>query len=252
MLLPVYYISGGDIRAAVNGQTGKVSVRAEKKTYCVTLPWWLKALLTLLLAVGATFSALRLSGMDLWESLGIAGMLGIFYLVVYLCMLGDFADNRGEIGSYRKIFTSGERTFRRDGRKLVLREESLERKVARPVFLRELDGRIQPVVYLFRSPKRMMGIALLSFAVIFLPVIIALFLNGFDFARLALGLPPFAGKAAALPGSLVWNRVLLRHVLCDGFRFLIGETGRCSNDERSPRPPRASRDASRADGCRRR
>ncbi len=192
VLLPVYYISGGDIHAAVNGQTGKVSVRAEKKTYYVTLPWWLKAMVTLLLAVGATFSAMALSGMDLWESLGIAGMLGIFYLIVYLCMLGDFANNSGEIGSYRKIFTSGERTFRRDGGKLVLREEILERKVARPVFLRKLDGKVQPVVYLFRSPKRMMGIALLSFAVIFLPAIVALFLNGFDFARLSLG------------GSAVW------------------------------------------------
>ena len=29
VLLPVYYISSGDICAAVNGQTGKVSVRAD-------------------------------------------------------------------------------------------------------------------------------------------------------------------------------------------------------------------------------
>ncbi|WOL40905.1 hypothetical protein RAH42_04515 [Pyramidobacter sp. YE332] len=65
------------------------------------------------------------------------------------------------------------------------------------MFLRKLDGKVQPVVYLFRSPKRMMGIALLSFAVIFLPAIVALFLNGFDFARLSLG------------GSAVWFCIMV-------------------------------------------
>ena len=48
VLLPVYYICRGNLMAAVNGQTGKVSVRAEKDSHYVFLPWWLKAILSVL------------------------------------------------------------------------------------------------------------------------------------------------------------------------------------------------------------
>ncbi len=43
VLLPVYYICKGDLMAAVNGQTGKVSVRALKESHYYFLPWWLVA-----------------------------------------------------------------------------------------------------------------------------------------------------------------------------------------------------------------
>ena len=46
VLLPVYYISLDEgTMAAVNGQTGKVSVRSEKERHYYFLPWWLKAIL---------------------------------------------------------------------------------------------------------------------------------------------------------------------------------------------------------------
>ena len=55
-LLPVYYIAEGETMAAVNGQTGKVSVRAEKASHYYFLPWWFKAILATLL-VSKTFAA---------------------------------------------------------------------------------------------------------------------------------------------------------------------------------------------------
>ena len=49
-----------------------------------------------------------------------------------------------------------------------------------------------PVVLRFTSPLRTLKTASLALGVLFLPVILALFVNGFDFARLELG------------GSAVW------------------------------------------------
>ncbi|MCQ2400722.1 MAG: hypothetical protein MJ059_02230 [Lachnospiraceae bacterium] len=192
VLLPVYYIKNGNIQAAVNGQTGKVSVLAEKESFFVSLPWWLSGLLVLVLAIGATFLALWRSGFEIGESLTITGALGVFYLIVYLCMFGDFNQYRGGITKFRKIFTSGEQTFRRDRGRLVPSDRVLSRKVEGPVFFETLDGKTEAVSYLFRSTGRMALTVLLCMAAIFLPVIIALFLNGFDFGRLTPG------------GSAVW------------------------------------------------
>lgn len=41
--LPVYFMDCGEVQAAVNGQTGKVSVLAEKETR--TYPWVIEPLL---------------------------------------------------------------------------------------------------------------------------------------------------------------------------------------------------------------
>lgn len=39
--------------AAVNGRTGKVSVRAIKDSYYYILPWWVKAILATIVGTGA-------------------------------------------------------------------------------------------------------------------------------------------------------------------------------------------------------
>lgn len=58
--------------------------------------------------------------------------------------------------------------------------------------MHKLDGKMTPVSYTFFSPKRAVFMVLLSIGVLFLPVILALLINGFNFARLNLG------------GSAVW------------------------------------------------
>ena len=197
VLLPVYYVAQGDTMAAVNGQTGKVSVRAEKESYYYFLPWWLKAILATLVISLMVFAGLHLFGMDNSTALFITGMLSIVMIIITLCLYSDTTRNKFITGAGREIFTSGEKTFHREPEGLVQDDNILERKVTEPVFIEKIDGLDQPVVLRFAGPLRILRMVLLCLLVIFLPVIIALCLNGFDFARLELG------------GSAVWFCIMV-------------------------------------------
>ena len=197
VLLPVYYVAQGDTMAAVNGQTGKVSVRAEKESHYYFLPWWLKAILATFVICLVLFASLRLFGMESPTALIITGSLGIVMIIITLCLYSDTTRNKFITAAGKEIFTSGEKTFHREPEGLVQDDRILERKTAAPVFFEEIEGVEQPVVLRFTSPWRILRMVLLSLLVIFLPVIIALFLNGFDFARLELG------------GSAVWFCIMV-------------------------------------------
>ena len=93
VLLPVYYICKGDLMAAVNGQTGKVSVRALKESHYYFLPWWLKAIFATLVISGAAFGGMYLLGMNLGGSLLITAMLAFVFFVVLLCLYSDTTKN---------------------------------------------------------------------------------------------------------------------------------------------------------------
>ncbi|MBQ3295585.1 MAG: zinc ribbon domain-containing protein [Erysipelotrichaceae bacterium] len=186
-LLPVYYICKGELMAAVNGQTGKVSVRALKPSHYYFAPWWFKAIVATVTFTLVLFGALRAFGMQTYESLSISGMTGFLFLIITLCLYSDTVHNSFSVESGRKIFTSKGETFKRERGKLVLRDEILKRKVVEPVFFEKLDGVVQPVVLKFVTPSRIFKIVSLSLAVIFLPVILALLINGFDFEKLELG-----------------------------------------------------------------
>ncbi len=187
VLLPVYYIADGEIMAAVNGQTGKVSVRAEKPSHYIFLPWWFKAVLATGIICGALFAGLYLFGMSRSESLFLAGMLGLVMIIIALCVYSDTTRNRFRVEAGRKIFTSGGGSFRRENGKLVPSGRLLEKKVEGPLFFREIKGKKQQVVLKFTTPRRVTRMVLLSLTALFLPVMIALLLNGFDFAGLELG-----------------------------------------------------------------
>ena len=176
VLLPVYTVCGGGTMAAVNGQTGKVSVRAEKPSHYYFIPWWFKALLAVLAFTGLLFLALHLGGTDFMTNLIITGMTAFVFLIIMLCMFSDTERNSFAVESGYRIFTSGpEKPPMED-----------------PVFLRKVDGEIRPVILRFTTPWRLLRMAVLAGVALFLPVIVALFLNGFDFERLELG------------GSAVW------------------------------------------------
>ena len=192
VLLPVYYIADGELMAAVNGQTGKVSVRALKNTKYYFVPWWLKAAGATLILSLLLFGALCLFGMDAKESMAIAGITGFFFLIVTMCLYSDTLHNDFAVESGREIYTSGEKTFVRERGRLVLRNEILERKAGEPVFFEDLDGQTVPVELKFATIPRILYMLLLAGVTVFLPVIIALFLNGFNFRMLTLG------------GSAVW------------------------------------------------
>ncbi len=192
VLLPVYYICRDNIMAAVNGQTGKVSVRAEKDSHYYFLPWWLKAILATLTFTLISFAAIYFLGMQAMESLMISGMLGFILLIITLCLYSDTPKNKFRVESGRKIFTSDTKRVRREAGKLVADEKELARKAEKPVFFWNIRGEQKEVVLRFTTPRRVLKLVVLCLVVLFFPVIIALFINGFDFSRLFLG------------GSAVW------------------------------------------------
>lgn len=225
VLLPVYYIREGDVSAAVNGQTGKVSVRAEKQSTYVSLPWWLEAIFLFIAACVLVFGIGWLASKNFRGSLGITGILAVFYLFIFCFMFEPGLDNWGSITRYRNIFTSGEQTFRREQGRLVPSNEVIRRKIAEPVFLRMLGGKNTQVTYVFRSKARILGMISLAVGAVFLPVILALLINGFDFARLNLG-----GSAAwfciTVPTApVVLIQSGLKELYSNPWIYTVSETG---------------------------
>ena len=191
-LMPVYYLRLKDTAAAVNGQTGKVSVLAAKESHYYFLPWWLKAMLATLLISAAAYGGMRLFGMESAMSLMITLMLGFVIFIITLVAYSDTQHTKFRIEKGRKVFTSkGGRFVRRDG-VLVQEEAPMERRSTPPVFFETINGKRQEVVIRFSSAPRMVRMAVLAVVVLFLPVICALLINGFDFGSLNLG------------GSAVW------------------------------------------------
>lgn len=192
VLLPGYYLRCGETMAAVNGQTGKVSVRAEKESHYYFMPWWLKAILATLIFSTLSFCGLKLFGMDMWEALYIAGILAVFFLTVTLCAYSDTDRMEFSVNAGREIFTSKGGAYRRINGELVQDPDELKRNIAEPVFFENIDGKDEAVVLRFTAPARIIRMGLLAAMVMFLPVVLALFINGFNFKQLELG------------GSAVW------------------------------------------------
>ena len=149
----------------------------------------------MLLFSGALFLALYLGGMNMGENLIITGMTAMIFLLVTLCLFSDTTKNRFSVESGHRIFTSGES----------------RRPMADPIFLRQVDGVLRPVALRFTTPYRVLRMALLAVVALFLPVIIALFLNGFDFGRLELG------------GSAVWFCIVVPTLPVYILKFAIEE-----------------------------
>ena len=192
LLLPVYYLRLDDCVAAVNGQTGKVSVRAEKESHYYFLPWWLKAILATAVISGIVYGGLCLFGMAAGERMYLSGLLAIFFLIVTFCAYSDTDHPDFAVEAGRKIFVSQGGAWHRQNGVLVQDPQERNRNVTEPVFFAEIEGRKEPVILRFTTPLRLIRMGLLAILVIFLPVVIALLLNGFDFQRLDLG------------GSAVW------------------------------------------------
>ena len=189
-LLPVYYLCDGDLMAAVNGQTGKVSVRAIKESYFYFLPWWLKAVFATIVIGAAGFAGFSAFGMDDGTKLLLTGVLLFFTLIVTLVAYSDTDRVALRIERGRKVFTSadGGADGASGGKEGVLTKKTLpERSVASPVFFETVNGKREEVVFRFSSPARFAGMILKAAVVLFLPVIIALLLNGFQFSQLELG-----------------------------------------------------------------
>lgn len=203
VLLPVYYVSKNGITAAVNGQTGKVSVKALADKEYLTVPWWFKTLLVALLFFGVPALVMLLLGKGDPRSLApltvVNCFLAAFGFVLFISR-GD-AGNRFLRVRIREILTSGGRSFTRSGGKLVLSDRILRRKAREPLFFEQIDGRRTPVMLRFVTPMKLFWMTVGAALVLLSPIIIALFINGFDVDRLAIpaAIPWFTLMGPLLP-----------------------------------------------------
>lgn len=196
VLLPVYYVCDGNFIAAINGQTGKVSVKAESNSYVYYIPWWINAFLSTFIMCLLAFVAFTSFGWDFDNSICTTGMLGIVLLIITLCFFSDTESHSFREIAPRKIFTSKGGPYRRNSNNHLEKEKKpLPRPMLEPVFFYNMDGVMKPAELSFLPSFLFMLIS--GLIVLFLPVIIALFLNGFNFEQLTLG------------GSAVWFCVFI-------------------------------------------
>ncbi len=192
VLLPVYYLAFDGYMAAVNGQTGKVSVRASKDSKYLLLPWWLKAIFATIAGTAGVALGLFAFGAAKDLIFTATGCLALMLVFVFFTAYGQQKEDSFGLEYYRKIFTSKGGPYVREGKQLVQSKKELEKPETTPIFFMNLVGRRQEVEIRFTTLYRVIRALVITFAVVFLPVILALLINGFNFSVLNLG------------GSAVW------------------------------------------------
>ena len=163
--LPVYFMDCGEVQAAVNGQTGKVSVLAEKETR--TYPWVIEPLLGTLAVMFFFFFAFRNYGgvpIDLKELFELVGMAG---LVAALILFTVFSKGR-EARVRRKILKS-----------ISEEEKKKPEDSIKPVFFETIGGKELPVQLGFYSPGRIVKIVMILLLVNASTCILAWILTAF-------------------------------------------------------------------------
>lgn len=157
--LPVYFLDCGDVQAAVNGQTGKVSVLAAKETR--TYPWVIEPLLGTLAVMIFIFFAFRNYGgvpMDPKELFELVGMVG---LVAALILFTIFSEGR-EARVRRKVYKSISEEKKKNP------EETMK-----PVFFEQIEGQEIPVQLGFYSGGRIARITLILLLINLSPSMLA-------------------------------------------------------------------------------
>ena len=157
--LPVYFLDCGDVQAAVNGQTGKVSVLAAKETR--TYPWVIEPLLGTLAVMFFIFFVFRNYGgvpMDPKELFELVGMAG---LVAALLLFTIFSKGR-EARVRRKVYKSISEEKKKNP------EETMK-----PVFFEQIEGQEIPVQLGFYSGGRIARIALILLLINLSPSMLA-------------------------------------------------------------------------------
>lgn len=192
VLLPVYYLSFDGYMAAVNGQTGKVSVRAYKDSKYLILPWWLKAILATIAGTAGVALGMLLFGAGKDLIYGASGCLALILVFVFFTAYSQQKEDTYGLEYYRKIFTSKGGAYKRDGDELVQTKDERVKPVTKPVFYMNINGKKEEVEIRFTTVFRVIRALAILFGIVFLPVIVALFINGFNFTQLNLG------------GSAVW------------------------------------------------
>ncbi|MCR5685126.1 MAG: hypothetical protein K6G81_06835 [Lachnospiraceae bacterium] len=225
VLLPVYYLAFDGYMAAVNGQTGKVSIRAYKDSKYLLLPWWLKAIFATIAGTAGVALGMLAFGAEKDLILGASGCLALVLVFVFFTAYSQQKEDTYGLEYYRKIFTSRGGPFQRIGKQLVQTKEERVKPVTKPVFYMNINGRQEEADIRFTTVLRVIRAIAIMLGAVFLPVILALIINGFNFSRLELG------------GSAVWFCIavplapvfLIKYGRMDIYDspwiYLIGENG---------------------------
>ena len=192
VLLPVYYLTFDGYIAAVNGQTGKVSVRACKDSKYLLLPWWLKAILATVAGSLSVALGMFIFGAEKDLIIEATLCLALIFIFIFFTAYSQQKEDTFGLEKYRKIFTSKGGPYIRVENKLVQSKNEIKKPVIPPIFFMNINGYRVPVEIRFTTPLRVLRAFAITFGVVFLPVIFALLINGFDLGRLNLG------------GSAVW------------------------------------------------
>ncbi|MCR4705259.1 MAG: hypothetical protein K5641_04270 [Lachnospiraceae bacterium] len=192
VLLPAYYLAFDGYMASVNGQTGKVSVRAYQDSKYLLLPWWLKAILATIAGTAGVALGLFAFGAEIDLIYVASGCLALVLIFVFFTAYSQQYEETYGLEYYRKIFTSKGGAYIRKGKQLVQEKKERVKPVTKPVFFMNINGRQEEVELRFTSAFRVIRALIIAFSVVFLPVIFALIINGFNFSQLNLG------------GSAVW------------------------------------------------
>ena len=168
-VLPAYYLRSGDTLAAVNGQTGKVAVREKRQRHMA--PWWIKPILSSIGFPALVYGIMRLFYAEQMACLLVAGVLAIFLLFVLFTAYHNAYGGMGREALPRRIFTS----------------DDTRKAVSPPTFYLPIEGRDRAVDLRFTTPLRLLLMVLVPCVVVFLPVILAFILNGFDYHGLTMG-----------------------------------------------------------------
>ena len=182
VLLPVYYVCTDGVCAAVNGQTGKVAVRAEKMRK--TMPWWIRPIVATLIAFVVSFALVAWFTKSI--EIGAYGA-GAFTLVMGLIFYTAFSnayEGEGRRTLDPNIFTSEELFERMPDGTLHASNEPVARNPVEPMFFENLNGVRTRVHIKFTTVARTFKMILLGLVVIFLPIIIGFVLNGFSYEGL--------------------------------------------------------------------
>ena len=168
-VLPAYYLRAGDTLAAVNGQTGKVAVRERRVRH--TLPWWLRPIAGSLFFPAVVYGVMKLFGAEQGACLFVAGILAVFLLFVLFTAYHNEFGGMGRESLPRRVLTSDDR----------------KEAVTPPAFYMPIDGKDRTVELRFTTLGRALKMVLLPLVVVFLPVVLAFILNGFDYHGLTIG-----------------------------------------------------------------
>ena len=165
-LMPVYVITRGQVKCAINGQTGRVAVTPLKET--VTHRAWLEPLLTCLFVAGICELLPPLLHFHASFEL-TAGISAVAALIVWTAYSGT--------RTVKKVLylQSAKQLAKRVGNKLTFTDgkELQDNPALTPVFFEQLEGKPEPVKIYFYTTARIIKGGIFALVLSFLPNILA-------------------------------------------------------------------------------